>query len=109
MRKVLTRQEADDLIGTIPSVEVNWIDNMKERDHEFKDIIQHYDCIGFVKIIKTIIEKKREYSSDGKKLSVSDANYLKRAQEYLSGELAIALNIPKDTVNNYIENRLKCM
>ena len=82
---------------------------MKERDHEFKDIIQHYDCIGFVKIIKTIIEKKREYSSDGKKLSVSDANYLKRAQEYLSGELAIALNIPKDTVNNYIENRLKCM
>ena len=33
----------------------------------------------------------------------------KIAQEYLSGELAIALNIPKDTVNTYIENRLKCM
>ena len=42
-------------------------------------------------------------------MSVSDTNYLKKAQEYLWGELAIALNIPKDTVNSYIENRLKSM
>lgn len=44
-----------------------------------------------------------------KKLSVSDSNYLKKAQEYLCGELAISLNIPKDTVDNYIGNKLKYM
>ena len=109
MRRVITKEEADDLINSIPSVEVNWVEDMKDREHEFKDIIHHYDCRGFVNIIKTIIERKKKCSSVGKKISVSDTNYLKRAQEYLCGEFAIALNIPKDTVNTYIENRLKCM
>lgn len=109
MRKILTRQEADELIRSIPHVEINWIDNMKDRDSEFKDIIHNYDCGGFIKIIKTLVERKKECRSDGKKLSVSDSNYLKKAQEYLCGELAISLNIPKDTVDNYIGNRLKCM
>ena len=109
MRKVLTKEEADDLINSIPSMEVNWIEDMKDREGKFKAIIHDYDCKGFVKIIKTIIERRKKCSSDGKKMSVSDTNYLKKAQEYLWGELAIALNIPKDTVNSYIENRLKSM
>ena len=109
MRKVLTREEADDLINNISSVEVKWVENMKDRELEFKSISRDYDCEGFVKIIKTIIERKKKCSSDGKKMSASDTNYLKKAQEYLWGELAIVLNIPKDTVNSYIENRLKCM
>lgn len=109
MRKVITKEEADDLIVSIPSIEVIWNDNMKERDFEFKNTIKNYDCSGFAKIIKTISQKKKECTLEGKKLSVSDTNYFKRAQEYLCGELAIALNIPKDTVNKYIENKLKCM
>lgn len=109
MRNVITKEEADNLINSIPSLEVNWVDNMKDREHEFKDIIHHYDCRGFVKIIKTLIERKKKCAAKGKKLSASDTNYLKRAQEYLCGEFAIALNIPKDKVNSYIENRLKCM
>ncbi len=109
MRKVITKEEADNLINSIPTVEVNWVEDMKDRDSQFKDIIRNYDCRGFIKIIKTIIERKKKCTSDGKKLSVSDANYLKRAQEYLCGELAIALNIPKDMVDGYIKNRLKCI
>lgn len=109
MRKVITKEEADELIESIPSVEVNWIENMKDREHEFKDIIHNYDCSGFVKIIKTLVERKKYCTSAGKKLSASDANYLKRAKEYLCSEFAIALEIPKDNVDSYIENRLKCM
>ncbi|WP_366936692.1 CarD family transcriptional regulator [uncultured Clostridium sp.] len=109
MRKVITKEEADELIESIPSVEVNWIENMKDREHEFKDIIHHYDCSGFVKIIKTLVERKKHCISAGKKLSASDANYLKRAKEYLCSEFAIALDMPKENVDSYIENRLKCM
>ena len=109
MRKVISREEADELINSIPSIETGWIDDMKDRESEFKDIIHNYDCKGFVKIIKTIVERKKQCTVSGKKLSSNDKNYLKRAQEYLCGELAIALNIPKDTVDGYIVNRLKCM
>ena len=109
MRKVISKEEADELINSISSLEVNWVDDMKVRDNEFKDIIRNYDCSGFMKIIKTVIERKKQCASDGKKISVSDTNYLKRAQEYLTGELAIALNMPKDTVNSFINKRLKSM
>lgn len=109
MRKIISKEEADELINSIPSIEVDWIDDMKDRESRFKDIIHNYDCKGFVKIIKTIIERKKQCVTSGKKLSSNDKNYLKRAQEYLCGELAIALNIPKDTVDGYIVNRLKCM
>lgn len=49
MRKILTKQEADELIRDIPNEEINWIDNIKDRDNEFKDIIHNYDCDGFIK------------------------------------------------------------
>ncbi|WP_294372564.1 CarD family transcriptional regulator [uncultured Clostridium sp.] len=109
MRKVITKEEAENIIENIPSVEVNWIDDMKERENQFKDIIHHYDCSGFVKIIKTLLERKKKCASAGKKMSTSDANYLKKAKEYLCGEFAIALNIPKDNVDGYIKERLKSM
>lgn len=109
MRRIISKEEANELINSIPSIEVRWIDDMKDRESVFKDIIRNYDCKGFVKIIKTIIERKKQCMTNGKKLSTNDKNYLKRAQEYLCGELAIALNIPKDRVNGYIVNRLKCM
>ena len=109
MRKVITKEEAENIIENIPSIEVNWIDDMKERENQFKDIIHHYDCSGFVKIIKTLLERKNKCASAGKKMSTSDANYLKKAKEYLCGEFAIALNIPKDNVDGYIKERLKSM
>lgn len=109
MRKVITKEEAENIIENIPSIEVNWIDDMKERENQFKDIIHHYDCSGFVKIIKTLLERKKKCTSAGKKMSTSDANYLKKAKEYLCGEFAIALNIPKDNVDGYIKERLKSM
>ena len=109
MRRIISKEEADELINSIPSMKVEWVEDMKDRENKFKDIIHNYDCIGFIKIIKTIIERKKQCASDGKKISSNDKNYLKRAQEYLCGELAIALNIPKDKVDSYIDNRLKCM
>ncbi|MNP77235.1 hypothetical protein D3C76_1746220 [compost metagenome] len=53
-----------------------------------------------------MLHKKREQNGLGKKLRQSDERLLSSASENLHGELAIALDIPIEAVEEYIESRI---
>ena len=66
-----------------------------------------HDCDDLVQLIKTIYGKNRERTAQGKKPARTEAEYMKRAEELLHGELAAALDIPYDEVQPYIANRMQ--
>ena len=107
IRPVLTKDEAEELIDEMP--EVNLIDNVDEKKRElvYKDAIRSCDCRELIKIIKTLYKRRQDRIEDGKKFTAIDERYFNQAKGCLYGEIAIALDIEMDQVEDYIHNRLE--
>ena len=83
MRKIMTKDEAEVLIGQIPEIETVWIQEEKRREQTYKEAIRTYDSRSLVQIIKTLYQRKSSRISEGKKVLSSDEQYLHKAEELL--------------------------
>lgn len=102
MRPIVSRAEADELIHRIPDIGVLGIPDEKKREECYKETLKSCDLHQFVSIIKTIYARKQQRLSEGKKVTASDEKYFQMAEEKLYGELAIALDIERNEVKDYI-------
>lgn len=107
MRKVLTRQEADDLIDSIPEIELLPTTDDKGREALYRETIKSCDCRSLVRIIKTLYMRSQARMEAGKKISSLDERYLRQAEEFLYAELAIPLGVAKEDMSAYIARQLE--
>ena len=108
MRPVVSRAQVHQLISNIPSIEEDLNDGLsfKLLEGYYKEVIQTYDCSDLLKMIKSIYSKEKTAEEQGKKLGQIDTKYLRRAEDLLFGEFAAALDMPKEEVKSYIEDKL---
>ena len=108
MRPVISREEAERLIDTIPSVHAEAYNNkvLRQLSEHYESIIKHYDCAELIELTMSIHTKKINCEEQKKKFGALDERYLKRAEDMLFGELAVALGIERKEVQNYIEQRI---
>lgn len=105
MRKVVDKTEACMLIDEMKEIaEIEEV-NDKNRELAYKEAIKSCDCRQWIRVINTVLKRKEERLSQGKKMSACDERYLKSAQDNLYGEFAISLNLDKSAVEEYIERR----
>lgn len=109
MRPVITNAEAQHLISHIPSIRENINDtyNIKLMEGYYKESLQTHNCSDLVKLIKTIYAKEKIVVGQGKKLGQIDIRFMRKAEDLLYGEFAAALDIPKESVKSYIEEKVK--
>ncbi len=107
MRRVMNRDEAEELIDNINEIETVWIKEEKGREQMYKDAIRTYDCQSLVQIIKTLYMRKQSRIKEGKKVLSSDEQYLRKAESLLYSEMSIALDIPKEEVQGYITDAVR--
>jgi len=107
MRPVLTREQVEELIASMPEVETCWIDDPQERKTSFDAMLRSNDCRDLIVIIKTLHEQKKRRQSQGKSLHVSDDTCLREAQRLLYDEFAGALGLKPAQVNEYILQKLE--
>lgn len=104
MRRVISRDEADNLISRISSIECLEVSDERKREETYKSVIYSCDCDRIVSLIKGIISRREERSAQGKKLPVVDERYFAMAENSLYSELSIPLNIDRDEVGEYIRS-----
>ena len=107
MRKVITKEAAEDLIRRMPEIEQMWVDNDKQREAMYKEAIRTCDYNEWVSMIKTLYFRKKERTAQGKKVTALDEKYLKAAENELYSELALTLEIPKSEVLAYIKEKIQ--
>ena len=107
MRKILNKQEAEQLIDQIPEVKTLWIQNEREREQCYKQYLRTCDCMDCVRIIKTLYLRKRDRLVQGKKVTAVDERYLKMAEENLYAELALVFELSEEQMEAYITKRLE--
>lgn len=107
MRTILTKEEAESLISSIPKIPVLDIKNEKLVEQDYKACMRSNSCNEWVKLIKTIYERKQKRLQAGRKETAVDSKYFKIAEENLYGELAVALEMERSAVCDYISAQLQ--
>lgn len=106
LRRVLSREEADKLIQEIPEILPITSANDKLLEQEYKGCMKTNDCAEWIRIIKTIYERKQKRLAAGRKVTAVDAKYFRLAEDNLYGELAVSLQMPKAEVEGYITREM---
>ena len=108
MRPVISREDADALILRIPEIEPEIYENSNLRflNEYYQKKLQNYSCEGLIKLIRSTRAKRELMISRGKKLGLVDERYMKRAEDMLHGEFAVALEIERSAVPHYIRTAL---
>jgi len=108
MRKIISKNEAQQLVDTIPSIqaEAYHSHDVRQLEGHYKAYIKACDCMELLELSMSIYEKKQDAISQKRKLGIVDERYMKRAEELLFGELSAALGIPKNEVPEYISARV---
>ncbi len=74
--------------------------------NQFMEGVRDGSCESLVKLIKTIYLRKEKRIMKGCKITAVDSRYFKLAEDFLYGELSVALDISRDEVRDYITNRI---
>ncbi|MGI6736373.1 MAG: CarD family transcriptional regulator [Anaerovoracaceae bacterium] len=104
MRYVMGKEEADQMIAMIPEIQT---EEFKEKSTQkltehYKSRIRGQNCEDLICVIRSAHKKKIKAEEENKKFGQIDKKFMKKAENLLFGELAIALEIDKDDVAGYI-------
>lgn len=104
MRPVIKREEAMELIHRIPEIQAEPFSTRDQRalGEHYRRFFDSHRCDDLVHLIKDVYMKGQNLSQQGKKIGITDQQYLRRARDLLHGELAVALEIPLDEVEEFI-------
>ena len=105
MRPVMTPAEADAFLTALPELPAEEPAGASQRaikDH-YHAVVTSYDCGRMAAMIKYTCQRRRAAQQRGRKVSQLDERYLRRAEDQLYGELAVALGIDRQEVCQYIQ------
>ena len=108
-RPVISRDEAIELIDTIPSIhaEAYHNSNLQQLESHYRSELESHDCRDLLRLTMSTWQKKVERERARLKFGAVDRRYMERAENLLFGELAVALDIERDSVQHFIEDRLQ--
>lgn len=109
MRPVITKDEALELIHSIPETEVQSFEGLRtmELEGKYREAARSRTCHDLIALAMAIYRKIRNARKSGRKVSEVDDRYLKRLNDQIDGELAIALGIRKEEVQGFIAREIK--
>jgi CarD family transcriptional regulator len=109
MRSVMSRDDALSLVGRIPTIDESIFETSQMgllKEH-YQALLHSHDCADLVHIIKSIYVKGQALAENRRSLGNVEAQYMKRAEEMLYDELAVALDIPRGDVKGYVEGAVE--
>ncbi len=105
IRPVISRNEALNIIHSIPNAKVCSFEGLKttELEGRYREASRSNRCGDLILLAMAIYRKARNARRSGKKVSEIDDRYLKRLNVLIYGELSVALNVSQEEVPKLIE------
>lgn len=107
LRPLLSREEVDGLINSLPSMQVVWIESQNDRREKYRQLLQSGDSTGLIRAVRALRIRRREQEANGKRLYLADERFLKEAERLLYDEFAVALQMEPKQVLPYILQHLQ--
>ncbi len=108
IRNIITKAEAEELIDTIPDLDIEVYQNMATKDMvaKYEELLTSDDYKDLLMLCMSIYAKKQLLLDQKKKFGAIDDYFIKRAEDMLFEELAAALEVEKGEIPNFIEERV---
>ncbi len=92
IKSLLSKEDIENIINSISSIDTFWIDNDNERKKEFSELVKLGNREKTISLIKSI--KKHQYSlrDKNRKLHSSDEQALQDAEKLILDEFSYVLN-----------------
>ncbi|WP_428910893.1 CarD family transcriptional regulator [Niallia sp. Krafla_26] len=105
MLRTMNGEEAEMVLQTFNQPGIEWIEDSRQRNKEYADLVHSGDRNEIAKIVNTLIRKNAELKMGGKRIYDQDRKLLQTTQNILFNELALSL----DTSYEEIEQRVNEM
>ena len=104
MRRVITKNQAEELIGGIKDVshELDVPKDAKLANIFYRDMVRSYECPNLIRVIKHVFHIQRECAAEKKNVPAVDMKFFKMAEDMLYNEFAFVLEIDPKDVKGYI-------
>lgn len=111
LRPIISREEADALIGLIPTLDCPVLSGRPGRElaERYGALLRSHDCRDWIELAMSLRAKKEAQLRQKRRLGSVDERFLKQAEELLFGELAAALEIPREKVPEYIAAKVESL
>lgn len=103
---LVEKDEAEEIIESFKFNGIEWIEKNIHRTQFYTEIIKNGERREIANIINTMMRKKHETESNGKKFPSQDSKFLISLQNILFSELAISLNTNSEVISNQVINNL---
>lgn len=101
VRVVISPQQLEEVLERIPYIRTLEITSERYRQEIYQKVIDKYDEIEWIKLIKTIyIRKKRG------QIKTFENEYFKTVQGIFHEEISLVLNKPFNQIEDYIKNKI---
>ena len=111
MRPVISREEAEALIDTIPTLQpmVCKAPTTQALTQLYQANLRQHSCRSLLQLTMSIHAKQAQAEAQKRRLGMVDERFMKQAEQLLYGELSVALDIPYDEVQPYIASRMEAL
>lgn len=102
MRPVLTQEEIDSIIHSVKNDEMPWVLDRKLRLAQFHQVLSRRETRELLLLASCLHQRSME-----KGLSGSELDILHRAEGIIEQEFAFSLQIGREKIGEYIQDKLK--
>ena len=106
MRRLMTREEIEELIAEMPDIETLTVPVEKQRRDIYRATIGELNPQGYVKVIKTVRRRRAELTAARKHFPMTDLEYGRLAKHLLCSECAHVLGVSEADADAYILSSL---
>lgn len=107
VRDIMSKEEIELLLGTIPDIEVNWESNDKIRIQYYKDSLASADPKKLLAVLKTVYFGNQMRLKAGKKILTADDRYYQIAGKKLFDEISFVFELDMKEAEKLVEDALR--
>lgn len=105
LRKVMSREEAEDLMDHLSEAQPLEVPNERERRNTYRAAMGEHSPMSCARIIRTVAVRRKLFAGTSKRLPDTDAEYEREAKRNLIGELSVSLELTPEQVEEDVLNR----
>lgn len=107
LRRLLNRDEVLALIDSMKGDMPDWGEDDPNRKGRINQVLSSGDYKLIISLLHSLYLEKQKRTEIGKKMLAADERAMRTAEQLLNREFAFVLDIPEDTVPEYISKRLE--
>ncbi|MEG2483724.1 MAG: CarD family transcriptional regulator, partial [Lachnospiraceae bacterium] len=102
LRPIISREEAQELMDSLSSLEAEWITNNRLRSTTFTSISRNGSLKDSLGVLIAFLRQQKILKKENKRLTMPDDKILKAIDTRIYEELAYALNVSPESIKREI-------